>query len=123
MSTGMSLRSRKSDWSFMGASSRKKPIRFPSRPRTDSREALPTPPVERMVTPTVLARMPWTSLTVPCNCFMLMTDTGMACSRTMRASLLAVTVACCRVRGSAFRGMVTWTVLPLSTRIFLSWGR
>ena len=98
-------------------------MRLPSRPRTERRDALPTPPVVRTVTPTVLARMPCMSLTVPCSCFMLITETGMACSRTMRASLLAVTVACLSDIGSAFMAMVTVLVMPFSTRSFFSWVR
>ena len=51
----------------MGDSSIKKPMRFPSRPRTERRETLPTPPCERRVTPIVLLKMSLTSLTEPAS--------------------------------------------------------
>ena len=42
-------------------------MRLPSNPRTDNRDALPTPPCVRMVTPIVLLRISVTSLTDPAS--------------------------------------------------------
>ena len=67
MSIGMSLMSIKSELSFMGVSSIKNPILFPSKPRTDSLVAPPTPPDERNVTPTVFDKMSAMPATVPLN--------------------------------------------------------
>ena len=121
ISTGMSFRSTKSDWSFIGVSSMKNPMRLPSNPRTDKREVLPRPPVARTVTPTVLASMLWTSLTVPCSCCMLMTVTGMACSRSRRAWLFSVMITSESERASGLRPMLL-SLAPRSVRIVFSVG-
>ena len=122
ISTGISFRSTKSDWSFIGVSSMKNPMRLPSSPRTDRREALPRPPVALTVTPTVLASMLCTSLTVPWSCCMLITLTGMACSRNRRAWLFSLIMTSESERASGARPM-SLERLPLSVLTVFSDGR
>ena len=76
----------------MAISSIKRPRRLPSSPRTDMREALPTPPVLRMVTPAVRANTSLIDDAVPSNSFEVITETGIELSRNWRASFRAVTV-------------------------------
>ena len=76
----------------IGVSSMYIPIRFPSNPRTDIRDALPMPPVFRTVTPTVRASTSLILEAVPCSCRCPITDMGMADSLSFRISLWVVTV-------------------------------
>ena len=55
-------------------------MRLPSKPRTEMRELLPTPPEVRKVTPTVLARMSCTLLTMPRILLISITVTGILSS-------------------------------------------
>ena len=98
MLVGISLRLTKLFICPIGASSTNKPMRFPSNPRTDMRDALPIPPVFRTVTPTVRARTSLIEEAVPCICLLVSTEIGMALSRNARALLLAVTIMPSRAR-------------------------
>ena len=111
MSRGMSLRSMKSDCSVSGSSSIKNPTRLPSSPRREMRDELPTPPDARMAMPVVLASTLSMSPAAPCSWCMLTTDTGMACSRSLRALLLPTTRTSCMALSSG---------LSCTTTFFLS---
>ena len=76
----------------IGTSSTYIPMRLPSKPRSEMREALPKPPVFRTVTPTVRASTSLIFVAVPCNCRCPITDIGIADSFNFLISLRAVTI-------------------------------
>ena len=111
MFVGISFRATKFPICAKGVSSTKSPMRLPSNPLTDMRDALPIPPVFRTVTPTVRANTSLMLVAVPCSWRCEITDTGIAPSRIFLASLRAVTVTSCSVCSS---GISTKSSLMLS---------
>ena len=95
MSIGISLSVMKLLICPKAASSMNKPKRLPSSPRTESLDALPTPPVLRMVTPATRANTSFIEEAVPCSSLAVITETGMPPSRNFRASLRSVITTSC----------------------------
>ena len=95
MSIGISLSVMKLLICPKAVSSMKRPKRLPSNPRTESLDALPTPPVLRMVTPATRANTSFIEEAVPCSSLTVITETGMPLSRNFRASLRPVITTSC----------------------------
>ncbi len=103
---GMSLSATKLFNPPKGLSSTNMPMRLPSSPRIDMRDALPMPPVLRTVTPTVRASTSLTFVAVPSNCRLPMTDTGKADSFSCLILFFPKMVTPCSVLLFACRPML-----------------
>ena len=90
-------------------------MRLPSKPRTEIRELLPTPPEVRRVMPTVLARISCTLLTVPRILLISITVIGILSSFFWCAIVFADTITSLICSACSFNDMSMRVCCPVLT--------